>query len=142
LALGVAYRPRNSLRTTFSLDVARTYWEDLEDPILKANPLIALPDLRNTYEYRFGLEHIFYNDLPARIGFYYREAYAADEVDDAGIAFGSGYRFEKFDVGIAADVSKRNSRQNAITPRQTADPKQDRVQDSLLKGSIDVRWHF
>jgi long-subunit fatty acid transport protein len=142
LAIGVAYRPRNSLRTTFSMDVARTYWEDLEDPILEENPLIVLPDMRNTYEYRFGLEHIFYNDLPARIGFYYREAYAADEVDDAGISFGTGYRFEKFDVGIAADVSKRNSRQDAITPRTGLYPKQDRVQDSILRGAIDVRWRF
>lgn len=142
LALGVAYRPRNSLRTTFSLDVARTFWEDLEDDVLDENPLIQIPSLRNTYEYRFGLEHVFYNDLPARIGFFYREAYAADEVDDAGISFGTGYRFEKFDLGIAADVSKRNSRQANITPRGTNDPKEDRVQDSILRGAIDVRFRF
>lgn len=142
LAVGVAFRPRNVLGTTFTLDVARTFWEDLEDPILAATPVVTLPALRNTYEFRFGLEHIFYNNLPARFGFFYREAYAADEVDDAGLSFGTGWQYSNFDLGFSADISKRNSRQKSITPRATNDPKDDRVQDSLLRGVIDVRYHF
>ncbi len=142
LAVGVSYQPRNILKTTFTMDVARTFWEDLEDPILDAHPMVTIPTLRNTYEYRFGLEHVFYNGLPARIGFFYREAYAVDEVDDAGISFGTGYRFSNFDFGISADVSKRNSSQAAITARAANDPKTDRVQDSMLRGVVDVRYHF
>jgi long-subunit fatty acid transport protein len=136
LALGLAYHPRNPLRTTFTLDVARTFWEDLEDS------LASIPQIRNAYEFRFGLEHIFYNDLPARIGFFYREAYAMEDVDEAGLSFGAGYRFESFDFGIGADVSKRNSRQDGLAPRNSTDPQIDRVQDSLLRGVIDVRYHF
>lgn len=143
LTVGLAYRPRNPLRTTFTLNVTRTYWAQMEESLFAAKTGVRLPGLRSTYEYRFGLEHVFYDDLPAWFGFFYRQGYASDQTDDAGISAGTAYRFNKFDVGIAADVFKRNSRQKAITPRDTTrDPTVDRVQDSLLRGVLDVRYHF
>ncbi|MBI5838095.1 MAG: hypothetical protein HZB25_12730 [Candidatus Eisenbacteria bacterium] len=147
-ALGLAYRPRNTLRTVFSVDAVRTLWKDVStgDSVRAASPALAtvlpLAALRDTWEIRFGLEHTFYNNLPTRFGLFYRQAYAADEVDVAGISAGTGYKFDKFDVGIGAEVSKRNSRQAAITPRGSGDSKTDRVQDSMLRGVIDVRYHF
>lgn len=151
LAVGLSFRPRNVLGTTFTLDVARTFWEDLKDPLLMGTSPIAtvggvkvitVGTLRNANEYRAGLEHVFYNNLPARFGFFYREAYAAREVDQAGISFGTGYNYANFDLGFAAEVSKRSSRQTSVTPRATNDPKTDRVQDSFLRAVLDVRYHF
>lgn len=143
LALGMSLKPRNSPRTIFSFDAARTFWDDdLDDPVLEANPVITLPHIRNTWEFRAGVEHIFYNDLPARFGFIYRELYAQDDADEAGVAFGIGYKVESWDVGFGMDVMKRNSRQAAITPRSGDDPRTDRVTDSLLRGVVDVRYRF
>jgi long-subunit fatty acid transport protein len=143
LALGMSLSPRNAPRTLFAIDAARTFWEDdLEDPVLEENPVILLPDVRNTWEFRAGVEHTFYNDLPARFGFVYRELYALDEADEAGVAFGVGYKMESWDVGFGMDVMKRNSRQAAITPRTGDDPRTDRVTDSLLRGVVDVRYRF
>lgn len=143
LTVGLAYRPRNPLSTTFTLNVTRMYWAQLEEDLFAAQTGVKLPARRSTYEYRFGLEHVFYNDLPLWFGFFYRESYADKDLDDAGISAGTAYRFSKFDVGIGAAVSKRSSRQDAITPRDTTrDPTVDRVQDSLLRGVIDVRYHF
>jgi long-subunit fatty acid transport protein len=143
LALGLALTPRNSPRTLFAIDAARTFWDDdLEDSVLEDNPVIVLPGVRNTWEFRAGVEHTFYNDLPARFGFVYRELYALDEADEAGVAFGVGYKMESWDVGFGMDVMKRNSRQAAITPRTGDDPRTDRVTDSLLRGVVDVRYRF
>ena len=63
-------------------------------------------------------------------------------MDQAGISFGTGYNYANFDLGFAAEVSKRSSRQTSVTPRATNDPKTDRVQDSFLRAVLDVRYHF
>ncbi|HEX7879288.1 MAG TPA: hypothetical protein VF720_07755 [Candidatus Eisenbacteria bacterium] len=146
LALGMALRPRNNPRTLFSLAAVRTFWqEDLVDPVLEANPVVdvAAGDVRNTWDFRAGVEHVFYNNLPARFGFIYRELYTASDADEAGVAFGVGYKFDAWDIGFGMDVLKRNSRQDAITPRTNSeDPKTDRVTDSLVQGIVDIRYRF
>ncbi|HVP39974.1 MAG TPA: outer membrane protein transport protein [Candidatus Saccharimonadales bacterium] len=148
LGFGVAYRPRNVLRTTFSASAERTYWSTTgaHDGTLKAfgaaAPALPLPALRDTWEFNFGVEHVFYNNLPTRFGLFYRQAYSADDVDMAGLTAGTGYQSGRFDFGIGAEVSKRSSRQAALTPRSGSDAKTDNVQDSLLRGVIDVRYHF
>ncbi|MDZ4805676.1 MAG: outer membrane protein transport protein [Candidatus Eisenbacteria bacterium] len=144
LAIGVSLNPRNNPRTLFSMSAVRTFWEsDLVDPVLEANLAIATGDVRNSWDFHAGVEHVFYNNLPARFGFIYRELYAAEDVDEAGVAFGVGYKFETWDVGFGMNVLKRNSRQNAITPRTNPnDPKTDRVTDSLLTGVVDIRYRF
>ncbi|TPW13611.1 MAG: hypothetical protein FD129_1239, partial [bacterium] len=144
IGLGVSLKPRNNPRTLFSLSAVRTFWaDDLVDPILEANSTITTTEVRNTWDFHAGVEHTFYNNLPARFGFVYRELYAANDVDEAGVAFGVGYKFEKWDVGFGMNVLKRNSRQDAITPRPNAnDPKTDRVSDSMLSGVVDIRYRF
>jgi long-subunit fatty acid transport protein len=144
IAVGLSLKPRNNPRTLFSLAAMRTFWEDdLVDPVLEANPVVDVGEVRNTWDFRAGVEHVFYNNLPARFGFVYREMYAARDVDEAGVAFGVGYKFDSWDIGFGMDVMKRNSRQDAITPRPNPeDPKTDRVTDSLLKGVVDVRYRF
>lgn len=144
LALGFSLKPRNNPRTLFSVSAVRTFWgDDLADPVLEANPVIDTGDVRNTWDFHAGVEHTFYNNLPARFGFIYRELYAAQDVDEAGVAFGVGYKFEAWDIGFGMNVLKRNSRQDAITPRTNVnDPKTDRVTDSMLSGVVDIRYRF
>lgn len=142
LSLGLAFRPRNNPRTIFAVDAVRTFWEDLDDDILTDNPVFKSTSVRNTWAFHAGVEHLFYNNLPARFGFSYRESYAADEVDEAGLAMGTGYRMDNWNLGLGVDIMKRNSRQTAIGLRTGSDPKTDNVQDSLVRAVLDVRYRF
>ena len=149
---GGTYRPRNDLKTTFAADVVWMGWGDLEESI--PEDVWAAADrgqyppvsLRDTWEVRFGLEHLFYNGLPARIGFRYGETYALEEADRVTFTFGFGYVMDKLALDLAGEVTKRNSRQEPLRPRDEQGPYvgagRDRVEDTLLVVTIGASYAF
>ena len=131
LLMGVTYRPRNSFRTTFSLDAVYTPWSDLEDPLQAG---VAYFD---TWDFRFGLEHVYYNVLPGRIGFRYQQAYGLSEADRATFTFGLGYRPGRVAIDLSGELGKRSSRQEPLWPRDeqgsAVGTGRDRVEDTVLR---------
>jgi hypothetical protein len=140
LLLGVAYRPRNAFRTTFALDAVYTPWSDLKDPLL---PDAAFLD---TWDIRVGLEHIYYNALPGRIGFRYARAYALREADRAAFTFGIGHRVGRVAIDLTGELGKRVSRQAPLWPRDEQGPAvgtgRDRVEDTLLRVFVGAEMGF
>ena len=136
---GFTYKPRNTLRTTFAGDFVYVPWSDLEDHL---NPDVALQD---TWDIRFGLEHVFYNDLAGRIGFRFAEAYAMEEADRATFTFGFGYIVEQIQIDLAGEVGKRNSRQEPVLERD-AGPRiglgTDRIEDTLVRVFLGANYSF
>ena len=131
LLFGVAYRPRNTFRTTFALDATYTPWSNLVDPLL---PGVTLLD---TWDVHFGLEHVYYNSLPGRIGFRYARSYVLREADRATFTFGLGYRMGRVAVDLSGELGKRISRQEPLWPRDEQGPAvgtgRDRVEDTVLR---------
>jgi hypothetical protein len=131
LQFGAAYRPRNTFRTTFALDAVYTPWSDLRDPLLAGTSFV------DTWEVRFGLEHLYYNALPGRIGFRYAQSYAMREADRATFTFGIGYRVGRVGLDLSGEVGKRVSRQPPLWPRDQQGPAvgtgRDRVEDTLVR---------
>ena len=137
---GATYRPRNTFATTFAMDVIYMPWSDVEDHV---NPDRELED---TWDVRFGLEHVFYNGLPARIGFRYAESYAMDEADRAAFTFGFGYVVDAMSIDISGEVGKRVTRQDPIRPRSQESEAvglgKDRVEDTLVRVFLGVDYAF
>lgn len=137
---GIAYRPRNTLKTTFAADVVYTAWEDVTD---YANPDLALND---TWGVRFGIEHVFYNELGGRLGFRFEESYVDEEADLSAFSFGFGYIVDTLHLNLAGEVGKRNSRQQPLTPRDHLSPRvglgTDRVEDTLVRVSLGASYYF
>jgi hypothetical protein len=57
--IGFQYRPRNILRTTLTFDVAYVQWSDVSS------------FFEDSFNYYFGVEHIFPHAVPLRLGFNY-----------------------------------------------------------------------
>jgi long-subunit fatty acid transport protein len=137
---GIAYRPRNTVRTTFAMDVVYTPWQETEDPLRSGQTLY------DTWDFRFGLEHVYYNSLPARIGFRYARSYAMREADRAAFTFGVGYRVDRFLIDAAGEVGKQYSRQDPVWPRAEQGPAVgaglDRVEDTELRFVVGVEAGF
>ena len=131
LLMGVTYRPRNTFRTTFSLDAVYTPWTDLNDP------LQAGSEVFDTWDVRFGLEHVYYNSLPGRVGFRYAQAYGLKEADRATFTFGLGYRPGRVALDLSGELGKRTSRQEPLWPRDEQGPAvgtgRDRVEDTVIR---------
>jgi long-subunit fatty acid transport protein len=140
LQAGAAYRPRNTHRTTFALDVVYMPWSEVDDD------LVAQTAPLDTWDVRFGLEHVYYNALPGRIGFRYARSYALREADRATFTFGVGYRVERFRLDLAGEVGRRNSRQEPLWPRDEQGPAvgtgRDRVEDTVARVTFGVEADF
>jgi hypothetical protein len=137
LHAGAAYRPRNTLRTTFVLDVVYTPWTEVEDP------LDTGPTLLDTWDARFGLEHEVLEGLPGRVGFRYARSYTTREADRVTFTFGIGYALERVAIDLAGEVGKATSRQEPLWPRDEQGPAvgagRDRVEDTLVRAYLGVR---
>lgn len=149
---GAVYRPRNDLKTTFALDAVYMGWQDLVESIpaetwqTLAGDRYPPTSLQDTWEVRFGLEHVFYNGLPARIGFRYGESYALDEADRVAFTFGFGYLVNGLGLDLSGEVMKRNSRQDPVRPREeqgnAVGAGRDRVEDTLVLVSVGATYNF
>jgi hypothetical protein len=135
-----AFRPRNSHRTTFALDVIWMNWSRVEDPL---QPGL---DLDDTWDARFGLEHVYYNALPGRIGFRYSRSYAQREADRAGLTLGIGYRVQNLSIDFSGEVTKRTSWQEPVWPREEQGPAvgagNDRVEDTSARITLGIQADF
>ncbi len=138
---GVAYHPRNTFRTTFAADVVYQPWSELEDHL---NPDQNLNDV---WEARFGIEHVFYNNLPARIGFRYGESYAMDEAQQSAFTFGFGYLVNNMTLDLGGEVGKRTTRQDPLRDRSDQQGYSvgfgtDKVVDTTVRVFLGVDYAF
>jgi hypothetical protein len=132
--LSGTYRPRNALRSTFTVDALWTGWGGVANQ--------AAPDegYVDTWDVRLGLEHVYYQGLPGRIGFRYERAYASREADRAWFTFGAGWIVDRLRLDAAAEVGKRTSRQDPVWPREeqtsSVGAGRDRVEDTLVRFTL------
>ncbi len=114
---GLAYRPRSSPRTVFTVDAAVRKWTQLTDSRLSGdNPLI----LQDAWDVRFGLEHTFYNGLPVRFGFRRLDSYEDREAGASFYTAGVGVAAVGGMVNVAAQLSKTTSIRPHWFPYPTA----------------------
>jgi hypothetical protein len=137
---GAAFRPRNAHRTTFAMDVVWMDWSSVEDDL---QPSL---ELRDTWDIRFGLEHVYYNTLPGRIGFRYSHSYIQREADSAALTLGIGYRIQNISVDFGGELVKRTSWQEPVWPRDEQGPAvgagNDRVEDTSARITLGLQASF
>ncbi len=117
LRAGVSYRPRNLLTTVFSVDLVRRFWEGVADESYRTAAFVSRGTLRDTWDLRFGLEHVFYNNVPARFGFRYLENYADPESNRSIFSGGVGYESAGYKFDVTLQYHRQTSRQAFIFDR-------------------------
>jgi hypothetical protein len=125
VSLGVKYMPRAELRTTLAAQADYTNWSDFQDNMSDD------PGTNDTWTFRFGVEHVFYNDVAARFGFIYGEDYMDDSITSSGFTFGVGYPVEGVDIDFGGMVRTRDYRQGS-----------DRISESLVAGLVTFSYAF
>ncbi len=136
LRAGVTYRPRNLLATVFSVDLVRRFWEGVADESYRTAAFVQSGTLRDTWDVRFGLEHVFYNNVPARFGFRYLENYADPESNRSIFSGGVGYQTAGYQIDVTLQYHRQTSRQAFIFDRTLT--WTDRPDDAAPKGLSKV----
>ena len=145
LSFGVTYQPRNVLSTLFTAEALFRNWQDLEDTfrtIVPDNRFV----LRDTWDLRVGVEHIFYNGLPVRFGFRYLQNYADSESERTIYSVGTGYVVDHFRFDVTGVYHRQTSRQGFLfDPSVTGFPAPDgdtKVEDSVMQLVLAVSRNF
>jgi len=104
---GFAYRPRSAPRTVFTVDATLTKWTEIKDSRITSvkNPLIR----QDTWDVRFGLEHLFYNRLPVRFGFRHLDSYEDREAGTSFFTAGVGLMAAGGMFNVSTELSKTMS---------------------------------
>lgn len=134
--LGIAFKPRNELLTVIEANVTYTRWSDAANE--------ALDDLRleDTYTWHIGIEHVFYNQQPLRLGFVYADSPTEEQTSEAALTVGSGIMFRGFAIEAAGKVGWREYRHavvfdDSIFCAQSRDLA-DLVEETSFSGMISV----
>lgn len=140
VTMGAAYRPRNALRSVFAVDAVWTPWSNVTDP---DRPTVKL---RDTWDVRFGLEHLYAAGLPGRIGFRYERSSELREADRVWFTFGAGWRIAASQLDAGVELGKRTSRQEPVWSRDeqasAVGAGLDRVDDTIARFTLGADWSF
>ena len=98
-----ASRPRNAPRTVFTLDLVFSNWSDLEDTRSVPDEFVYL---RDTLDYRFAIQHTFYNGVPVWFGFRHLNNYANREANADYFSAGMGMPFVKGLIQFSVEIGK------------------------------------
>ena len=128
LSLGTEYRFQNILEARIFTDFIYTFWENFKDS--------ETEDLNfdNTYDVRAGIEHIFFNKVPFRVGFDYGTLRESKNYSRAVLSAGTGIIMNNLQLDMAVGISSLVYRQADMF--DNADYGMDSVTDADR-----VRWN-
>jgi hypothetical protein len=148
LGVGLDYRFTNVLEARVSADFEYTFWSDFEDDL---NPKLNFED---TYAFKIGVEHIFFDKMPFRVGFNYHSLKEKREYTRAVITAGIGMIFNKFQIDLSGGIANLTYNQLDIFddekygfPNPARDENLqslpiDRVETSDFYGMIDIKYYL
>lgn len=140
LSLGTEYRFQNILEARIFTDFIYTFWEDFED---SQKEDISFD---NTFNIRAGIEHIFFNKVPFRIGFDYGTLRESKDYSQALLSAGTGFILNNVKVDMAVGISSLTYRQQDMYPNENFGYENatdaDQVQWNHLYARIDVNYAF
>lgn len=102
---GLAFRPRNDLRTLFTVEIEYRPWSDLRDGTLDD----ATPILHDAADVRLGVEHVFYNGMPLRFGFRHLASYADRDAAVTAFTAGTAARVGEGRLNASVELAKTTS---------------------------------
>jgi hypothetical protein len=110
VTLGASWRPRAKSRTVVRGEAAWVEWSDFRSDFA---PDATFDDL---WDVRFGVEHVFYNDIPMRFGFLYTPAPRDDQVAATAFTFGAGFPVGALKTDLAFEFGNRKYRYDDLFP--------------------------
>jgi long-subunit fatty acid transport protein len=146
LSAGIDYRFKNILEARIFIDINYEFWSDFEDDL---NPDL---DYNDTYSIKTGVEHIFFNKVPFRVGFCYSSLRETKNINRAVLTAGTGLYIKKIRIDFAAGISTLEYYQEDLFAESIYNGNSvfnfvdrtdmDRVKCSEFFARIDINYSF
>lgn len=140
LGCGINYKFTNVLLARLNVDFEYTFWSETKDNL---QPNLNWDD---TYRIMVGVEHIFFDQVPFRVGFSYEPLREAKEFTKTVLTAGTGMVLENFTVELAGGVSSFNFNQNDMFDNgiyglvSRGENAIDRVETDEFFGVIEINY--
>lgn len=109
-AAGLEYRFENILEAKINVDFMYNFWSKFKDN-LKAGT-----HFQDTYAFRLGVEHLFFDKVPLRAGFLYSTLRQSASFSRAVLTIGSGFAIRRVQVDFGGGVSNMDYYQEDMFP--------------------------
>lgn len=148
-SFGVEYRPQNDLFSRVTLELNYTDWSSYEQTFSENVRAFGRsvrgysPDFNNTWDFRIGVEHMFFDYTPVRFGFAHIGSPLGDAYVTSVFDFGTGFQRGPFKFDIAAELANRDYRYSILflQPRLSR-IEFDRVDESTVRFQATLSYQF
>lgn len=140
LGFGLNYKFTNILLARLNFDFEYTFWSDINDDF---NPNVRFDD---TYRVMVGVEHIFMDNVPFRLGFNYAPLRENKNITQTILTAGTGMTADKFSIELSAGISSLTYNQldmydNALYGEPSrGEEALDRVETDSFYGMIEINY--
>jgi len=137
---GLNYKFTNILLARLNFDFEYTFWSDIRDDL---NPGLRFDD---TYRFKVGVEHIFMDKVPFRLGFNYAPLRENKNITQTIFTAGTGMVFDDFKVELSGGISSLIFNQidmydNALYGEVSrGEEALDRVESDSFYGMIEINY--
>ncbi len=140
VGFGLDYRFENILAAQIMIDYYYEFWSDFEDSW--SDNL----NFEDTYNFRVGIEHLFFDDIPFRAGFSFGTLREDKSLTETILSLGTGFNFKGVQFDFAAGYSNYKFTQNDLYDNgdygETTRTDSDRVNWTQIFARIDFSYSF
>lgn len=97
---GLNYRFENILAANISFDLVYDFWSSFKDNL---NPT----DYNDTYTLHTGVEHLFFDRVPLRVGFLFGTLRESRDFSRTVLSIGSGFEIQNVQLNLAGGISSQ-----------------------------------
>jgi len=145
-SLGIRYQPTNPIPTKLFAEIHYTDWSQFKISYSRrVNDEDSFPhNFRETYEFRFGLEHMVLRKIPFRAGFIYAESPYGNELDRSIFTIGSGFSpLDNLTVDVAGKFTTSAYKYVDIFPPVGQESTGlENVKESIGTLSVTMKYEF
>ena len=110
LNAGFEYRAQQILQARLELDAGYEFWSNTEYTSDIGGVVSPTEELSDVFYLRAGVEHVFYNKIPFRVGMQYRNAYQARGTTQTLLSAGTGFFGHGWQLDVAGALSRLSYR--------------------------------
>ncbi len=140
IKIGFSYRFQNILAARLFTTYEYTFWSEFEDVRLSEKPF------DDTYTIKAGVEHIFFNNVPFRLGFHFGSLRESRDYTQTILTIGTGMHIGRIEIDLAGGISGLDFYQDDLYDDgdygKDSRNSSDRVNWQELYGHLDVHYSF
>ncbi|NOX37943.1 MAG: hypothetical protein GXO78_10445 [Calditrichaeota bacterium] len=142
--VGFEYRARQELQARLNIDVSYFWWSQTRSRVATRGFARTWDRLQDAIQLKVGIEHLFFNRVPFRVGVQFRTAPENRRQSRTLLTAGTGFRGKFWQVDLSGGISHLSYRardvfDDALYGGFRADSVLDTVEENFFFGVVSVR---